>query len=111
MKLKTIEKSIGKFLRINVDYYSNPKPFCIIKLIEFLQEAATLGATNIVIKCGYYKGDLDNLKIHPISVKIESQKEYENRIAKEEDQKKLSEENEIKREKALYEELKAKYGD
>ena len=110
MERKIIEIEVGQSLEIDTDYYYGAKGFCIIELIEFLRKATDDGATYIKIRGNNYDGAVDAIDIQPLNAKIESDEDFAKR-ASEEESKRLAFANEIKaREKALYEELKLKYG-
>lgn len=111
MERKLIEKTIGKSLEIDTGYTYGAKPFCIDKLQDFLNEAKKNNATHIRITGSYWDVTLDDVCIETVNITLENDEEYAKRIA-EAESKKLAEANSKKaREKALYEELKLKYGD
>jgi hypothetical protein len=111
MKRKTIETRIGVSLYIDTDYACGGNPFCIDEIIEFLQKSKKTGATHITISgSSYYDGSVDDIEIQPVKIEMESDESYTKRIAEEESRQKAAENALISKEKALYEELKLKYG-
>ena len=111
MERKIIKTTVGKSLEIDTNYYCGAKAFCIIEMREFLREASDSGATHVTISGSCYDGSLDYVDIQPVNIKTESDEDFAKRAA-EEESKRLAEANVRKaKEKALYEELKLKYGD
>jgi len=111
MELKIIETAVGQSLEIDTDYYCDAKAFSIDELQSFLTDAKEKGATHFTVSGSCYDGSIDDIDIHPVNVRTETDEEYTKRAA-EEESKRLAEANVKKaREKALYEELKDKYGD
>lgn len=111
MERKLIEKTIGKSLEIDTDYTCGANPFCIDALQDFLNEAKKNNATHIRITGSCWDGTLDDVEIETVNITLENEEDFSKRVA-EAESKRLAEINVKKaREKALYEELKLKYGD
>lgn len=109
MEKKKIAKVVGHSLSVDTCYRSVDDLFSIDELQQFLTESKNRGADCIKITGDYYDEDLDSIDIHPIQVTLESDEDYEKRLA-EIESKRLAKENvEKAKEKALYEELKLKY--
>ncbi len=111
MERRIIKTTVGQSLEIDTDYYCGAKAFSIDVLQAFLTKAKEECATHITISGSCYAGGIDGIDIQPVNLKTESDADYEKRAA-EEESKRIAEANVRKtKEKALYEELKAKYGD
>lgn len=108
MERKTIETKVGLYLEIDTDY--DAKPFCIDKLQEFLSTAKENGATNIKIKGEIHYDYISCIDIEPIKMEIESDEVYAERMAEAKSREIAANNVKKAKEKALYEELKAKYG-
>lgn len=111
MELKIIEKTIGESLEIDTDRICGAKPFCIDELQEFLSKAKTNGATHINITGSCWGGNLNDVYIETVKVFTESEEDYTRRLAEAESRILAKANVEKAREKALYDELKLKYGD
>jgi len=110
MERKIFETNVGQSLEVNTDYYYGAKAFSIDELQTFLNEAKENGATHFTISGCVLDDSLEDIDIQPVTVRTESDEEYTKRVADEES-KQLAEANVKKaKEKALYEELKLKYG-
>lgn len=111
MERKIFETTVGQSLEIDTDYYCGAKAFSIDELQSFLTDAKEKVATHFTVSGCCCDGSIDNIDIQPVNVRTETDEEYTKRAA-EEESKKLAEAN-VRRakEKALYEELKLKYGD
>lgn len=107
MERKISTKSIGEYMEIDIDYVSGDKPSCIDEMIDNLQEAKSIGATHLEINifgCTF-------IEIHPVKMIIENDEAYAQRMQYEENQRIHAENARRAKEKALYEDLKLKYGD
>ena len=110
MERKIIEKTIGESLEIDTDRICGAKPFCIDVLQDFLNEAKNNGATHINITGSCWDGTLGDIDIETVKVFTESDEDYTKRFSEAESRRLAKVNVEKAREKALYDELKLKYG-
>lgn len=111
MERKIFSTTVGKSLFIDTDYCFGAKEFSIDELQSFLNDAKDKGATHFTVSGSVYDGIIEDIDMQPLNLRTESDEEYEKRAA-EEESKRLAEDIVRKaKEKALYEELKLKYGD
>jgi hypothetical protein len=108
MKETIKKKNTTDSIEIDLDYACGDKPYCINKLINYLVAAKDIGATHVEIYPSNY--EVDYVDIQPITQTLETDEEYEKRKAYEESRKLAAENIKKAKEKALYEELKEKYG-
>ncbi len=111
MKRKQIITDINDYKEFDTDYSCGDSPIEIGEMIELLNDAKESGATHIKVTGGGYDGQVDYIDIQPVKVEIESDVDYNKRVAEAESKRIAKENVEKARERALYEELKAKYGD
>lgn len=106
---KKIEKII-KSLEVDISYIFNADPLCIDELQDFLNEAKGNNATHVRL-IPYLCEGLDSVEIEAVNITLESEEDYLKRVAEHESIRLEKDNLEKAKEKALYEELKLKYGD
>ena len=111
MKRKEIITDVNEYKEFDTDYSCGDSPIEISEMIELLTDAKESGATHIKVTGGGYDGQVDYIYVQPVKVEIESDADYNKRVAEAESKRLAIENMEKAREKALYYELKAKYGD
>ena len=111
MKKIIKEITINTGLEINVDYVFGDRPTPIDELIKHLNESKKDKATHVKIN-GFVGSseDLYAVVIETIKIEEESDEEYNKRKQDEESIRLANQNVEKAQEKALYEELKLKYG-
>jgi anion-transporting ArsA/GET3 family ATPase len=108
--IKESEK-VSHSLEIAIDYDYGDKPFDVKLLQKYLARAVEDGATHVKIVGTCYDDTVESIEIQPEKVVFESDEDFAKRLTEEGSRQKAAENVRIAKEKALYEELKAKYGD
>jgi hypothetical protein len=108
---KQIITDINESKVYDTEYHNGDSPIDIYELIQFLTISKENGATSVKITGSGQNGEIEYIVIQSVQVKIESDDDYNKRVAEEESRRLAKENVEKARGKALYEELKAKYGD
>jgi len=108
-KIKELIK-VGDRFEVDVEYIDNLDALPIPKLIEFLKNATDMGATHVRFIFYNCDGEVYNIEITPLMYDEESDEEFNRRVEIEKRAATLLENKKKAREKALYEELKLKYG-
>lgn len=108
-KYKVINVKDIDYKSIDFDYGGGDRPYPIDELITFLNNAKDVGATNIKFEVPW-GDDVNYVDLYPVKLEFESDKDFEQRKQDEESNRLAAENVKKAREKALYEELKEKYG-
>ncbi len=111
MKRKQIITEVNNSKEFDTDYAIGDSPIEINEMIKLISDAKEGGATHIKVTGGGCDGSVDYIDVQPVKVEYESDIDFNKRVIKAESNRIAKENMEKEKEKALYEALKAKYGD